>query len=122
MVVGFPNEFKQVILNILNNAFDAILQRRRILDDPNFKGKITIQIRTGTPHEVVLEITDNGGGIPEGIIHRVFEPYFTTKEEGKGTGIGLYMSKVIIESSMKGSLQADNVDQGARFTIRLEHL
>ena len=86
---SFENEFKQVILNIINNAKDAIKNN----------GKIEITI---SDNKIVIE--DTGGGIDESIIHRVFEPYFTTKEQGKGTGIGLYMSKIIIEEHMKGKL------------------
>ena len=64
-----------------------------------------------------IEVIDNAKGIPKDIIDRVFEPYFTTKEQGKGTGMGLYMSKVIIETNMKGSLSAKNIEGSASFTI-----
>jgi signal transduction histidine kinase len=70
----------------------------------------------------VLSIEDNGGGIPESIIERIFEPYYTTKQEGKGTGVGLYMSKMIVEQNMGGRLEVSNHAQGACFSIYLPRL
>ncbi|HTP65419.1 MAG TPA: ATP-binding protein [Geobacteraceae bacterium] len=67
-----------------------------------------------------MTIADNGGGIPAEIMGRVFDPYFTTKELGKGTGIGLFMSKTIIEKSMGGRLTVRNVDGGAEFRIEVK--
>jgi signal transduction histidine kinase len=64
-------------------------------------------------------ITDNGGGIPESVMDKIFAPYFTTKEKGKGTGIGLYMSKVIIEENMGGRLSVRNIEGGAEFRIEI---
>ncbi|MEA1892324.1 MAG: HAMP domain-containing sensor histidine kinase, partial [Campylobacterota bacterium] len=66
-----------------------------------------------------ISLKDNAGGIPQDVINRVFEPYFTTKEQGKGTGMGLYMSKMIIEDNMGGVLHVNNEGDGARFTIDL---
>ncbi len=62
-------------------------------------------------------IEDNGGGIKEEIMERIFEPYFTTKDQGEGTGIGLYMSKMIVEKNMGWRLEAENIEGGVRFTI-----
>ncbi|MBF0318862.1 MAG: PAS domain S-box protein, partial [Nitrospirae bacterium] len=114
---GYPNEFKQVMLNILNNAKDAIALKRETGDTPGL-----IEINIGNNEErdtVIVSIRDNGGGIPENVIGKIFEPYYTTKGE-KGTGIGLYMSKTIIETNMGGSLTVRNVDGGAEFIITLD--
>ncbi len=109
-ITGLANEYSQVILNIINNAKDAILER------DIHEGKITIDCYEDNNNAVVT-ITDNAGGVPSDIIDRIFEPYFTTKMEGKGTGIGLYMSKMIIEEHMDGSITATSTSDGARFTI-----
>jgi PAS domain S-box len=108
-VNGFPNEFSQVLLNLLVNAKEAILER------DGEGGRVSIRMeRDGG--EVTVSVADNGGGIPDGVLPKIFDPYFTTKE--KGTGIGLYMSKMIVEN-MNGSLTAHNQGPGAEFTIRL---
>ena len=109
---GYPNELSQVILNILNNAKDAFSER-------NVTAPL-IRIRAfGEGDRSVVTIGDNGGGIDEVILPRIFDPYFSTKEVGKGSGIGLYMSKVIIEQNMGGILVARNIDGGTEFRIEL---
>jgi PAS domain S-box-containing protein len=105
-VNGYKSEFQQVILNIINNAQDALMENN--IRDP----KIEIRLENG-----IVSIKDNAGGIPKDIIDRVFEPYFTTKEYGQGTGLGLYMSKMIIEDNIEAKLKVSNVDDGAMFTI-----
>ena len=109
-IFGYENEFSQVILNIINNARDVLVEKNIA------QGEITIQTYTidGVIH---LQICDNAGGIPDNYLNKVFEPYFTTKDEGQGTGIGLYMSKMIIEENMGGSIRAENRDKGACFII-----
>ena len=107
-ILGYKSEFSQVVLNILNNAIDVIKER----DIKN--GKITVIIDGKT-----LKIKDNGGGIPEGIKDKIFEPYFTTKFQSQGTGIGLYMSKVIITQHFNGKLYAYNDEEGAVFVVEL---
>jgi PAS domain S-box-containing protein len=112
-IAGYPNEMKQVFMNIVNNAKDAILQRREEgLMPAGKKGLILFDFEKEGDKKVI-RITDNGGGIPQDIIDRIFDPYFTTKEQGRGTGIGLYMSKVIVESNMGGRLSVRNFDGGA---------
>ncbi|MBF0318321.1 MAG: transporter substrate-binding domain-containing protein [Nitrospirae bacterium] len=114
---GYPNEFKQVILNIVNNSRDAISSKREA--DNNIQGLIEINISNNAERDkVIVSIRDNGGGIPEDLINKIFEPYYTTKGE-KGSGIGLYMSKTIIEANMGGSLTVRNVDGGAEFLISM---
>ena len=111
-LVGFPNEYSQVLLNIIMNAKDALLKSHP--DDARVR--ITIS-KEG--EKSVVTIADNGGGIPDAIIGKVFEPYFTTKGPDQGTGIGLFMSKTIIEKSMGGKLTVRNVGDGAEFRIEV---
>jgi signal transduction histidine kinase len=73
----------------------------------------------GYDGQAVVTIADNAGGIPEEIIEKIFDPYFTTKGSQQGTGIGLYMSKTIIEKNMMGSLTVRNIDGGAEFRIEV---
>jgi PAS domain S-box-containing protein len=109
---GYQNEYIQVLLNILGNARDFL--EKRNVSEP----WVHITVTVGDGRSVVI-IRDNGGGIAEDVLPKIFDPYFTTKEPGKGTGIGLYMSKAIIEKSMDGRLTARNVDGGAEFRIDL---
>jgi len=80
------------------------------------KGSIKIILKDKT-----IIIQDNGGGISQDIIDRIFEPYFTTKEQGKGTGMGLYMSKMIIEDNIGGRLNVKNIENGSEFIIKFGH-
>jgi PAS domain S-box-containing protein len=107
-VKGCENEFKQVILNIINNAKDAIVENKIK------NGKIEVKLDGKNKR---ISILDNGGGIPDNIKDRIFEPYFTTKEPGRGTGIGLYMSKMIVEENMHGKIDVLNIDGGAMFVL-----
>ncbi|MEO5359494.1 MAG: ATP-binding protein [Nitrospirota bacterium] len=115
VIWGYPNEFKQAILNLVNNSRDAIIERKRQLKGAMERGRITIKI-TGEVENAVVQICDNGGGVKETIVKKLFEPYVTTKGD-KGTGIGLYMSKNIIEKNMNGRLEFANTKDGACFTI-----
>jgi signal transduction histidine kinase len=112
-IFGVINEFKQVILNILNNAQEAI--RSLHIETP---GKIEVTLRCD-PNYLFIDISDTGGGVPPAIVDRIFEPYFTTKLHNKGTGIGLYMSKVIIEQHFEGYLSVKNLQAGACFTLAI---
>jgi len=110
VINGYPGEFIQVLLNILFNARDAFLARN--VDDP----KIRINL-FAEGNKTVVTVTDNAGGIQEEIIDKIFEPYFTTKGPEQGTGVGLFMSKTIIEKNMVGSLTVRNIGGGAEFRI-----
>ena len=110
-VIGYPNEFKQVIINLTNNAKDAILENNIS------NGDISISIENHSARFRKILIKDNGGGVPKSIVNKIFEPYFTTKEGNKGTGIGLYMSKTIIEENMRGKLILKNINGGSIFMI-----
>jgi signal transduction histidine kinase len=115
---GYPNEFLQVLINIIKNAKDELvkLEKDRLLFIYTFK----------EDDNIIIKIKDNAGGIPENIIDKIFEPYFTTKSEDEGTGIGLYMSKQIIEG-MNGKLSVVNCEydfkgikyKGAEFILEL---
>ena len=113
-VVGYQNEYSQALLNIILNAKDVLQQTQ------HGKPLISICIFKENDRSVVI-ILDNGGGIAEDTLTHIFDPYFTTKGQGhdEGTGIGLYMSKMIIEKNMNGSLTARNVAGGAEFRIEV---
>ncbi len=112
IISGYQSELEQAILIIISNAQDALI------DNSIKEPMINIAVE-GVDDKVVLSIQDNGGGVREDIMDRVFEPYFTTKEQGKGTGIGLYMAKEIVERNMGGKLSVKNSGHGARFMIEL---
>lgn len=111
-IMTFTNEITQVILNLLKNAEDVIKER---VIAPSYV-EITLK---EAPKEQIIEIEDNAGGIAETILPHIFEPYFSTKHEKNGTGLGLYMSKIIIEEHCGGSIRVENGDKGARFIITL---
>ncbi|MBF0463851.1 MAG: PAS domain-containing protein [Nitrospirae bacterium] len=114
---GYPNEFKQVLLNILNNSKDAIISKKRT--DTQLQGKIEISIGNNEDNsEIIVSIKDNGGGIPDDVIGKIFDSYFSTKGS-EGTGVGLYMSKTIIEEKMHGKISVSNIEDGAQFIIQL---
>ncbi|MDX9901028.1 MAG: HAMP domain-containing sensor histidine kinase [Aliarcobacter sp.] len=111
-VFGFPNEFSQVILNIISNAKDALIGNK--IENPMIKIETKVE-----DDYAYISIKDNALGIKDEIIHKIFEPYFTTKDEVQGTGIGLYMSKIIIEKNMNGKIYLENTNEGANFIIKL---
>jgi len=111
--VGYPKEYAQVLLNILGNAKETFVERK--------PEKPKLVVRGFSEGEwAVVTITDNAGGIPEQVINNIFDLYFTTKETSGGTGIGLYMSRTIIENNMGGKLCAANVSGGAQFRIAIK--
>lgn len=109
---GYPNEYAQAVLNVLMNAGDAALEHH--VNEPHIYVRIF-----GENGRSVVTVRDNGGGISEEILPKIYDPYFTTKHRQKSAGIGLYMAKTIIEKKMHGCLSARNVDGGAEFRIEL---
>ncbi len=119
-VCGFRNEFCQGIFNVLNNARDAVID-----SDPGIREiRIRIYSQKDTKHkgEAVIDIANSGGRIPESSLPLLFEPYFTTKEAKGGTGIGLYLTKEIVEAHMNGTIRLFNIEDGVccRITIPKE--
>ncbi|MCG6552210.1 MAG: transporter substrate-binding domain-containing protein [Candidatus Magnetominusculus sp. LBB02] len=110
-IYGYPHEFSQIILNILLNAKDALMR------DRNTGGMITVDVYHDGSY-VRIDIANNSGSIEEGSLDSVFEPYLQAKGQ-LSAGVGLYMSKRIIEEHLKGSLSVSNVEGGSRFTIKL---
>ncbi|UTJ07213.1 sensor histidine kinase [Arcobacter roscoffensis] len=109
-IKGPINEYTQVMINLITNAKDALSHS----EVENKKIKLHTKKINNT---CTINISDNAGGIREDIIDRVFEPYFTTKHKSQGTGLGLYMSKEIIEKHLNGSIEVKNNKEGAVFTI-----
>ncbi len=112
-VSGYMNEYMQVLISILNNAKDILVDR----EVKNAYIQLDLSEADGC---IILKISDNAGGIDHEIIHRIFDPYFTTKHKSMGTGLGLYISKIIIEKNMNGILSAENSKEGATFNISME--
>jgi signal transduction histidine kinase len=109
-IYGYPTEFSQVILNIISNAKDILVEKKiskpRIILTIDTKGVLGI-----------IEIEDNAGGISCENMELIFDPYFSTKDSSKGTGLGLYVSKLIVERNMGGELSVYNSEKGAVFKI-----
>ncbi|BBG66200.1 histidine kinase [Hydrogenimonas sp.] len=111
IVKGSANDLKQVLLNLIYNAVDALKESKT--EEPYIK----IEVKYN--ESVNINVRDNGGGIDESIIHKIFEPYFTTKYQARGTGLGLYMSKMIVEKRLHGKISARNTSRGASFWVEL---
>lgn len=115
-VLGVSNELAQVLINLIQNSKDAFRQNE--IKDKNIfislKEKKNLDKKS-----VILDIEDNAGGIKEENLDSIFEPYFTTKHKSQGTGLGLFMSKMIIEKSLEGTLSHRNSKNGSIFTITI---
>lgn len=120
---GDGNQLVQAIVNILNNAKDALKDAEKLRKKLIF----VVSIKEDENHNILIVIKDNGGGIPEHIMGKIFDPYFTTKQDKDGTGLGLYITHSIITKSMKGEIIVENEIfehegieyKGAKFTITL---
>ena len=112
-IYGYKGEFAQVLLNLMSNAKDILIQRE--IEHPTIN--LEVDYIDGY---AILTVTDNGNGVEEKHLEEIFEPYFTTKSSSKGTGLGLYMSKMIIEKNMGGELSVENTKNGASFKIKIK--
>ena len=110
---GYPNELGQALLNIINNAKDQFLQKETEIK------RISLEV-TSEQGSALIKVADTAGGIDESIKERIFEPYFSTKEGRNGTGLGLYITKMIVEEHMGGEISVENSAHGAVFVIRLK--
>ena len=114
MINIYKNELIQVILNIISNSKDVLT------DLKSSQVNKTIKLSCDRVDDFLnIRIIDNGGGIPDEIMPRIFEPYYSTKKEKNGTGLGLYMSKIIVQNHLKGKLFAKNTVDGVAFTIQI---
>lgn len=109
----FENEVTQAILSILKNAADNFREKQTV------NPKIIIRCQNIEDYGICLTICDNGGGISDDILPKIFIPYFSTKEAKNGSGLGLYMSKTIIEQHHNGEILVENRDEGVAFIIKL---
>ncbi len=112
-ISGYPSEFSQVILNLLDNAKDILIERE--ITDP----KVIIET-TLKDNSICISIKDNAGGIDEEVLDKIFDIYFSTKIDKGGSGLGLYMSKLIIENKGMGKISASNTKLGANFSISIK--
>lgn len=111
-IIGHKSEMIQVIIILLSNAVDAL--------DKQSTPKKHIIINTNvTQDSRVITIEDNAGGIISENLTNIFDPYFTTKEQTGGTGLGLYIAKIIVEHKMNGEITVSNTHHGAKFSISL---
>ena len=121
MSSGYQNEIAQVFLNVLNNARDILIEK-------NVENKKVIIEYDSNDSLYCISFTDNAGGVPQNILPKIFDPYFTTKHKSQGTGIGLYMCKQIVEKHSNGTISAENVEfemdgiiqKGACFKVCLQ--
>lgn len=109
----YPSELKQVVLNLIKNAQDVLIDKE--IKNPTITIEVSCEEKTH-----LLIVKDNAGGVSKDIIEKIFEPYFSTKKEKDGTGLGLYMSKTIIEEHCGGKLTVTNDEFGAVFEITLQ--
>jgi PAS domain S-box-containing protein len=110
---GYLSEFSHVFLNLLNNSKDAF--NENLVEDR----KITIEIKKLDDNYATINFRDNAGGVDDGILEKIFEPYFTTKHASVGTGLGLYIGRMIVQNSMQGTIKAQNYDDGIDFYIKI---
>jgi signal transduction histidine kinase len=119
-VEAVAGDLGRVLLNLFTNAFYAVQQRQLAGAEPNYAPTVSISTRPLAEGQVEIRVRDNGGGIPEGMRQKIFQPFFTTKPAGQGTGLGLSLSHDIITQGHGGALSVQSQEgQGTEFTIRL---
>ena len=116
-IYTYENELLQVLINIINNAKDALVLKKDSIEDLSIKINIFQDNK-----DLVFEIKDNAGGVPIKIIDRIFDPYFTTKGPSSGTGLGLYITKTIVDKHLRGSICVKNNNNGALFIVKIPNL
>ena len=113
-----PQDFGRVLLNIINNAFYAVQQKAKIGIE-GYKPSVVVSTAK-IEDEIVVKIIDNGGGMPESIKTKIFQPFFTTKPTGQGTGLGLSLSYDIVTKGHGGTLEVESIEgEGTNFIITL---
>ncbi len=113
-IVGHKSELVQVIIILLSNAVEVL--KKREVDHK----QIVIRTQSSVNNDVLITVEDNAGGIVTENIDTIFDPYFTTKEQSGGTGLGLYVARIIVEHKLSGEITASNTSKGARFTILID--
>jgi signal transduction histidine kinase len=114
-----PQDIGRVILNLINNAFYAVNERQKNEKESGYKPRVTLTT-SKQADQVVIEVSDNGTGMPEQVKEKIFQPFFTTKPTGEGTGLGLSLSYDIVTKGHGGSINVStSANQGTVFTIQL---
>ena len=109
-LLTYRKDLEHVLINLFSNARDAFEEKE--IKNKFIKVKVFFEGK-----DCIVQVSDNAGGIPADVIDRIFDPYFTTKVQGKGTGLGLYMSKKLLETTIGASISVKNINDGAEFSI-----
>jgi signal transduction histidine kinase len=119
LISVIPQDIGRVILNLINNAFYAVNVRQKMEQQGEYKPQVTIATRK-EGNQVVIEVSDNGTGMTEQVKEKIFQPFFTTKPTGEGTGLGLSLSYDIVTKGHGGSINVSNsTNQGTLFSVQL---
>lgn len=110
-IFGLKNELTQVLLNLINNSKDAFIQKNITKKEITFKTYKKDEF-------IIFEYIDNAQGLHKELFDKIYEPYFTTKHKSSGTGLGLFICKIIIENSFKGEIMHENIENGLKFTLK----
>ncbi|MFP4486684.1 MAG: sensor histidine kinase [Campylobacterales bacterium] len=112
---NYKNDLKQVLINIINNAKEAFI------DSNEEKKTITVDSQKRS-HKIVIYIEDSAGGVDDEIFEKIFDPYVSTKDSQKGSGLGLYISKKILEEQLGGEIVCKNTESGAVFEVVIPYI